>query len=65
MAYKRKTYDLFEIQGRYGCGWEVVTTETSFREAKDRIREYRENELGVSFRIKTKRMPVENTEKVW
>lgn len=56
----RKTKDEYEIQGDYGHGhgWEKVTTEETWRAAKDQLRTYRENEPGVPFKIVTKRVPV-------
>lgn len=52
--YKRKTIDLYDVQGYYDslCGFETVTTEETWKEAKERIKEYRENEPGTSFRVK-------------
>jgi len=41
----------YDIEGLYGYGWETVTTEESFLEAKARLKEYRENERGTAFRI--------------
>lgn len=55
MAYVRKTRDVYEIQGDYGWGWECVTTETTWTDAKDMVKCYRENERGVPFRIKKTR----------
>ena len=52
MAYVRKTRDVYEIQGDYGCGWECVTTETTWTDAKQMVKCYRENERGIPFRIK-------------
>jgi hypothetical protein len=48
-----KTRLVFVVQGNYGYGhgWEDVTAEESSKEARDRIREYRENERGVPFRL--------------
>lgn len=34
MAYQRKTYDEYEIQGNCGYGWDVETTEDTYKEAK-------------------------------
>ena len=53
----RKTKDIFEVQGNYGYGhgFECVTSEETFSEARIRIKEYRDNEPGVPFRIKKKR----------
>ena len=61
MAYQRKTQDEFEIQGWYSpqYGFEMVTCEESWREAKVQIKCYRENEVGVSFRIVKKRVAKE------
>jgi hypothetical protein len=48
-----KTKLLWIVQGNYGYGqgWEDVTAEENSKEARDRIREYRENERGVPFRL--------------
>lgn len=58
--YKRKTRDVFEIRGDYGFGhgFELVTSEEDRGEARKRLREYRENEPGVPFKIVTAREPV-------
>jgi hypothetical protein len=42
----------FEIQGNYGQGWEMVTTETTRPEANEQLACYRENEPGTPFRVK-------------
>jgi hypothetical protein len=49
--YVRKTIDSYDIQGNYGHGWETVTSEDSRKEATQRLREYKENETGTSFRL--------------
>ncbi len=53
MAYVRKTRDVFEVRGDYGYGhgFECVTAEESRREALARLREYRQNEPGVPFKL--------------
>ena len=51
-TYVRKTVDLWNILGNYGCGFEVLNCETSRKAARDSIREYRENEPTVQFKIK-------------
>lgn len=66
MAYKRKTCDEYQIQGYYGniYGWEEVCSEATFNEARQTLREYRDNERGISFRIVRKRVKIEGgTEK--
>ena len=61
MGRERKTRDTFEVQGNYGYGhgYEVVTTEEDRIEARRALREYRENEPGVPFRIVKRRERIE------
>lgn len=56
--YKRKTEDLWIVQGNYGYGhgYEDLTAETSFREGRQRLKEYRENEPGTSIRLIKRRV---------
>ena len=56
MAYTMKTVDIYEIQVDYGFGYgfETVCSEYNYKEAKQRLKEYRENERGI-FRIKKTR----------
>lgn len=58
MAYIRKTVDTWEIQGCYNGVWEMVTTETSRGEARERIKEYRAN-APMAYRIVKKREKIE------
>ncbi len=60
MAYTRKTVDVWEVQGNYGYGygWECVCAEETWRETRDRLREYRENEPQYVFRARKHREPV-------
>lgn len=53
----RKTRDVYDVRGNYGYGhgYETVTTEEDRVEAHARLREYRENEPGVPFRIVKRR----------
>lgn len=62
MAYKRKTRDVWNIEANYGYGhgWEVEYSEYSFREAKERIKEYRENCPQYPVRIIKKRERIED-----
>ena len=52
---KQKYY--YAVEGDYGQGdgYEEVTAEVSFLKARDRLREYRENEPGIPFRMKRKK----------
>lgn len=43
MTYERKTKDIYNIVTNYGYGWEVECTEDTYKEAKQRLKEYREN----------------------
>jgi hypothetical protein len=62
MPYKRKTEDEFELQADYGFGWECETTETTRREARQRLREYRTNGVHAPMRIKHRRIPIQQQE---
>lgn len=42
----------FDIEGDYGCGWELVTCEETRADALEMVRCYRENEPGRPFRIR-------------
>jgi len=44
------------VQGYYGCGWEDVTAETDPREARARLREYRDNEPEYPHRLISRRV---------
>ena len=61
MRYKRKTRDYWDVEANYGYGdgWEAVTAEETWKEARERLKEYRENEPGVPFRARRKRERIE------
>lgn len=52
-----KTKEEFVIQGHYGSGWEDVTSEDKWSEAKARLKEYRDNEPQYPHRRITRRVP--------
>jgi hypothetical protein len=56
---QRKTRDVWVVQGNYGQGWEDVTAEETFKEIRQRVKEYRENEPGTAFRVKLTREKIE------
>lgn len=58
MAYVRKTVDEYQIHGNYGMGFEEVTAEDSYREARGQLKCYRENEPGIAFKIVCKRVMI-------
>lgn len=63
MAYERKTVDVWEIQGNYGYGWEMLTQEETRQEAKAQLRCYIQNERNADHRIKHRRIPKDRYEK--
>jgi len=46
----RNTFDEYHVEGCYNGQWEMVNCETTWKDAKRSIKEYRENEGGL-FRI--------------
>lgn len=44
MAYVRKTRDVYHVQVNYGWGFETVTYEDTWKDAKAMARDYRDNE---------------------
>lgn len=51
MAYERKTIDTWELQLNYGYGWEYTLTEYTRKEARERLKEYRENQPQYPARL--------------
>jgi hypothetical protein len=53
----RTTRDIWVVQGNYrnGHGWEDLTAEDTWKEIKKRLKEYRENEVGIPFRAISRR----------
>lgn len=58
MARQRKTRDVYEIQGNYGSGWEVVTEEETLKDAKVQLRCYEENESAFPHKIRKRRVKI-------
>lgn len=54
--YVRKTVDVWELQLDYGFGWEKTLTEYTRKEARERLKEYRENQPQYPARIVKKRV---------
>lgn len=44
--YQRKTVDRWDTMSNYGYGWECECSEYARKEAKQTIKEYRENGVG-------------------
>lgn len=58
MSYTRKTRDEYDIEGDYGSGWELVTCEETYADAREMVRLYRREEPGYRFRIRPRRVPI-------
>ncbi len=56
MGRQRVTRDEYQIHGYYCGGWEEVTCEDTRKEARERLKEYRENETGTAFKIVKRRV---------
>ena len=52
MAYVRKTHDEWELWGDYGYGPDYILTELSYKDAREQLRCYNENEPSVRHWIK-------------
>ena len=58
MTYTRKTRDEYEVQGYFGYGWEMVTTEDTWKGAKSQRQCYRDNDSKHIYRIIKKRVRI-------
>lgn len=52
LARQPKTELVHIVQGNYGHGWEDLTASTDYKEARDNLRDYRQNEPGPHRLIK-------------
>ena len=61
MTYKRLTEDEYIVQGNYnyGDGWEDLTSEVTRKEAKERLKEYRENEAQYPHKLIKRRVKIQ------
>lgn len=57
--YKRKTRDVYAIEGLYYGVWSLECYESSYKEARETIKCYRENVPCVVFRISKHREKIE------
>jgi hypothetical protein len=55
------------VQGNYGHGWEDLTSEATWKEIKQQLRTYRENEPGTPFRAIKRRVKIapQNNPQPW
>jgi hypothetical protein len=54
--HERKTIDWFYIMGMYEGGEEELTVESNMKDARQRLREYRDNEPQYRHWIKKRRL---------
>lgn len=60
MSYQRKTRDRWDIETNYGYGWDVECSEYTVKEARQTLKEYRENSCGrFAVRLKKRREKLE------
>lgn len=64
MAYQRKTRDEWQlfVNYGYGDGWEHETSEETYREARERVKEYRDNCPQYPVKLKCARVKLNQTE---
>jgi len=48
---KKQDKYVYAVRGNYGRGYEDVTGEETFEEAKQTLKDYRDNEPGTPFKI--------------
>ena len=58
--YKRKTKDVWVVEGNYGYGWDYLTSSENRKEAYDDYKSYVENEPYNSHRIRKTREKIES-----
>lgn len=61
MAYQRKTRDRWDIMTNWGYGWECECSEYSYKEGRQRYREYVGNCHGCEIRLEKHRERIEVT----
>lgn len=62
MAYIRKTRDRWDIMTNYGYGWECECSEYTWTEARQTVKEYREN-TNAAIRIEKHREQIKENKK--
>lgn len=56
--YKRKTRDEYNLMGLYSYGYEILTTESTLKEIKQRLKEYNLNEPTTTYKITKNRIKI-------
>jgi len=55
MTYQRKTRDYWDIEQQFEAGWEVVSACMTWKETRQELREYRENQPEFPVRSRKRR----------
>lgn len=59
MAYQRKTEDEYQVHGLYNGQWEEVTCADNRKEARQLLKDYRDNDvISAGFKLIKKRVPI-------
>lgn len=65
MTYIRKTKDNYILLSNYGYGWEEEVIESTYKEIKERLKEYRENCKYGIFKHKKVRVKIWKIKNRW
>ena len=63
MSYIRKTRDAYLVVGDYGSGYEEVMEEETMKDARQMLKDYRENVPQYPHKIVVKRIRIEEVER--
>lgn len=58
MAYERKTYDEYQLLGDWGYGWDFVLAERTYREAREQLKTYVENDPSARYKMVKRRIKI-------
>ena len=60
MEYVRKTKDVYYLMGNYGYGWEEMFECENWKDAREQLKTYRDNEPQYSHKIVKRRVKIWN-----
>ena len=61
--YKRKTKDVWILEGNFGYGWEEMIEYNNRKEAYDDLKSYIDNDKKYDYRIRVTREKIEGVDK--
>ena len=59
MAYKRKTYDEYQLLGDWGYGYDYILSESTLKEVRQQLKTYVENDPRAKYKIVKRRIKIE------